>query len=68
MKIRLANNLKEDVLYIDLNKIADINPRDLDLRITGEFKGKAYWLSKLCDWHIGTDDEDELILVATVRE
>jgi len=67
MKIRLANAVEKGVDFIDRTKLIRIADYDLERRIDGEFQDNAFWLSKEVDWHIGTDNEDELILVATKK-
>lgn len=67
MKIRLANKKENDILCIDPDKVMQIEESSLYMegRRFGEFADKAFWLSENVDWHIGTDNENELILVAT---
>ena len=67
MKIRLASVVEEGIKFIDRTKLIRIADYDLERRIEGEFCGDAFWLTSKYDWHIGTDNEDELILVATKK-
>ena len=67
MKIRLASVVEEGINFIDRTKLMHIADYDLERRIDGEFRDDAFWLTGKYDWHIGTDNEDELILVATKK-
>jgi hypothetical protein len=40
----------------------------LNVRTTGDFKGKGYYLTDLSDWKIITDNEDRTVLVCTKKE
>ncbi len=62
------------IVEVDVTKIIapgvpvrSSGPGTIQVRTSGEFAGKAYYLDNKCDWVLGKDNENHTILISVRR-
>lgn len=58
----------ETVILINEDDLIKITLHMLEPRTDGQFSGKGYWLQPNLEWHVGVDDDHQIVLVATRKK